>query len=113
VAYGVFGINKFCEWFSEVYHYTVLTRADSCFPGWCMLVSFGDTLFVCFSDEVRVVSIDALMGRTACVSDFHVPNCLLKACEGFILLSVAFSVLESVADVLEGRADYGYAFVSV
>jgi hypothetical protein len=50
-------------------------------------------LFVCFSDEVGVVSIDALMGRSACVSDFHVPNRLLEAYESFILLSEAFSVL--------------------
>ena len=53
------------------------------------------------------------MGRTACVSDFRVTNRLLQAYVSFILLSEAFSVLESIADVLEGRADYIYASVSI
>ena len=57
VIYGVFGTNKFCGGFSEVCHYIVLTRADSCSSGWCALALFGDTLFVIFSDEISPCAV--------------------------------------------------------
>jgi hypothetical protein len=61
---------------------------------------------------VLIGIVDALVGLVACVSDFCVCYRLLELCE-LCMLSAALSILERIADALEGRADNFDAFGSM